>query len=39
MPDKYAIACIIITGLAFDFKSSLNTVYKNEIKITTQILH
>lgn len=39
MPDEYAIACIIIPSLAFDFKSSLNTKYKNEMKITTQIFH
>lgn len=39
MPHEYIITCIIITGLAFDFKSSLNTIYKNEIKITTKILN
>lgn len=37
MPHEYIITCIIIT--AFDFKSSLNTIYKNEIKITTKILN
>lgn len=30
---------VLLYGLAFDFKSSLNRKYKDEIKIATQILH